>query len=256
MFRLTKRRKFILSSFVLAFGLLAIQIGWVTDRYSAIAILSLLSIPLVLWSSKETLQGPIWIVSWLLPSLFTAGVGLFYFLLPSSYAITIPVIAIYFFGMYALLLSGNIFSVAAVRTIQLFRSASAVNFLLTLLTGFLLYDTVLSFKLPFYLNAPLVFLISFLLFLGPVWSINLKKKLDSQTVFYTLIPSLGIGEMAIIISFLPASITMGSLFLTSLIYVSLGLIQANLSGRLFEKTIKEYLIAGFLVLIVFILYSQ
>lgn len=255
MFRLTKRRKFILSSLILAFGLLAIQMGWIADRYLAIAVLCFLSVPLVFWSSRETLKGPIWLISWLLPCLFTAGVGLFYFLLPSSFVITIPVIIIYFFGMYALLLSENIFSVAAIRTIQLFRSASAVNFLLTLLTAFLLYDTVWSFRLPFYANAGLVFLISFLLFLGGVWSINLNEKLDKQILFYSLIPSLGIGEVAIILSFWPATITMASLFLTSLIYVNMGLIQAHLSGRLFERTVKEYLLAGFIVFIIFILYT-
>lgn len=256
MFRLTKRRKFILSSLVLSFGLLSIQLGWLTNRYLAITLVSLSCIPLVLWSLKEALGGPIWLLSWILPLLFTAGVGLFYFLLPGTLLLAIPVILIYFMGMYGLFLSENIFSVAAIRTIQLFRSASAVSFLLTLLISFLLYDTVWSFRLPFYLNGVFVFIISFLLFLKGTWSVNLKEKIDNEILLYSVIPAFAIGEVAAVLSFWPTMISLISLFLTSLLYVCLGLIQAKLSDRLFEKTIKEYLLVGLAVFCIMICYTS
>jgi hypothetical protein len=255
MFRLTKRRKFILSSLVLSFGLFGIQLEWVTNRYLAISILALLSVPLVIWSLKEALSLAVVVTSWILPFLFTAGIGLFYFLLPSSLAISIPIIVVYFFGMYALFLSENIFSVAAIRTIQLFRSASAVSFMFTLLTSFLLFDTVWSFFLPFWLNGCLVFAISFLLFFNSVWSVNLKAKIDKRIFLYTLVPSLGLGEIAIILSFWPVTVTLSSLFLTAMIYVCLGLIQAQLSERLFEKTVKEHLAVGLAVFGVLLFYT-
>lgn len=256
MFRLTKRRKFIISSLLLSLGLLAIQLEFVSNRYLAISVLAFFSIVLVLWSLKEALKGSIWLLSWILPGLFTVGVGLFYFLLPSSLITTIPVIVIYFLGMYALLLSENIFAVASIRTIQLVRSASAVNFLLTLFTAFLLFDTVFSFKFSFYINGGLIFLIAFLLNLKGVWAVNLKEKLDSQSFFYTLASALGIGEMAVVLSFWPATVVMDSLFLTAILYVNLGLIQAKLSDRLFERTVKEYLLAGVSVFAIFIFYTS
>ncbi len=255
MFRLTKRRKFILSSLLLSFGLLGIQFGWITSRYLAISLLAFSSIPLVIWSLKEALSLPVVITSWVLPFLFTAGIGLFYFLLPGSLAVGIPIILIYFFGMYALFLSENIFSVAAIRTIQLFRSASAVSFLLTLFTSFLLFDTVWSFFLPFWLNGLLVFLISFLLIFTNVWSVKLKEKIDQKTFLYTFIPALGLGEIAVILSFWPVTVVLASLFLTAMIYVCLGLIQAQLSDRLFGKTVKEYFLVGLAVFGVLLFYT-
>lgn len=256
MIRLTKRRKFILSSLLLSFGLLGLQLGWVANRYLAIGILSFISIPLVFWSLKEALSKSVLIVSWILPFLFTAGIGLFYFLLPGSLAVGAPIIIIYFFGMYALFLSENIFSVAAIRTIQLFRSASAVSFLLTLFTAFLLFDTIWSFLLPFYFNFGLVFIVSFLLFFTGTWSVNLKEKIDSKIIIYSLVPSLGLGETAALLSFWPATVSLASLFLTMLVYVCLGIIQAELSDRLFEKTVKEHLLIGAAIFAVLLFYTS
>ena len=253
---LTKRRKFVFSALFLTAGLTIIQLLQISNRYLAIFILSLLSIPLTFWSLKEALRGPIWLVSWILPAFFTAGVGLFYFLLPGSLLTAIPVISIYLVGMYVLFLSENIFAVAAaMRTIQLFRAASAVGFLSTLVTSFLLYDTIFSFRLPFYQNAPLVFSLSFFLFLHGTWSVNLEEKITGRILLYSLILALGMGEIALILSFWPTAITLGSLFLTSLVYVSLGVVQAKLSDRLFKKTVEEYLTVGFLVLIVLLAYT-
>lgn len=252
---LTKRKKFIISSFLLSVGLFFIQSGGLPNRYLAIFILSLLTIPLTLWSLKEALKGPIWIVSWILPLTFTAGIGLFYFLLPGTFFTTLPIILLYFIGLYALFLSENIFSVAAIRTIQLFRSAWAVSFLLTLLISFLLYDTILSFRLPFYFNFVLVFLCSFLIFLHGCWSVNLDEKISGKIFLYTIMLSLGMGQIALILSFWPTGITLSSLFLTSIVYVSLGLTEAKLSDRLFKKTIWEYLLVGLAVFFVILFYT-
>ncbi|HUW24076.1 MAG TPA: hypothetical protein VMW04_00440 [Patescibacteria group bacterium] len=252
---LTKRRKFIFSSLLLTLGFILIQLVGFTNRYEAIFLLSLLTIPLTLWSLEEALHGPIWLVSWILPMFFTAGVGLFYFLLPGSLLTAIPVILIYFVGMYVLFLSENIFAVAAIRTIQLFRSASAVGFLLTLITSFLLYDTIFSFRLHFYQSALLVAVISFFLFLHGTWAVNLEEKISGQLLLYSLLMALGMGEIALILSFWPTAITLGSLFLTSLVYVSLGIVQAKLNDRLFKKTVEEYLTVGLLVLVVLLAYT-
>jgi hypothetical protein len=252
---LTKRRKFVFSALLLTLGLTIIQLLQISNRYLAIFLLSLLTIPLTLWSLKEALRGPIWLVSWILPVFFTASIGLFYFLLPGSLLIAIPVILIYLVGMYVLFLSENIFAVATIRTIQLFRAASAVGFLLTLATAFFLYDTIFSFRLPSYQNALLAFAVSFFLFLHGTWSVNLEEKISGQLLFYSLLLALGMGEIAFILSFWPTAITLGSLFLTSLVYVFLGIVQAKLSDRLFRRTVEEYLTVGLLVLIVLLAYT-
>lgn len=255
MFRLTKRFKFILSSCVLTANLFAIQIGFFTERDLAIVILSLLTIPLTFWCLKEVLKGPIWLISWVLPLFFTAGVGFFYFLLPSSFFTALPILVFYFLGMYSILLSENIFSVSAIRTIQLYRAAWAVGFLLSLLVSFFLFDTVFSLGLPFYYNFWFIFLISFFLFLHGTWSVNLEEMLSGKVWGHAFVLALGIGQTALMISFWPASITLRSLFLTSLIYVTLGLTQAKLTDRLFKKTVREYLLVGFSVFAILFFYT-
>jgi len=256
MFRLTKRRKFILSSLLLTAGLSFIQFGHPANRYLAIGGLCLATILLVLWSLSEVLRGVIWLMSWILPLGLTAGIGLFYFLLPSSIFTAIPVIVFYLLGLYALFLSENIFAVASIRTIQLFRSASAVSFLITLFASFLLYDTVFSFRLPFYLNFFYVFLISFLLFLHGIWTVALEEKMSDKVLLLTMFFSFLMAEMALALSFWPATIALTSLFLTSLIYVLSGLIQAYLSDRLFVKTVREYLLVGVIVFLVLLFYTH
>jgi hypothetical protein len=88
---------------------------------------------------REGIDGIEWLTVLTLPPLYTAGVGLFYFLLPVRWLTRLPVAMAYGLGMYVLLLTENIFSVASIRTIQLLRAAQAVGFLLTLVTGFFLY---------------------------------------------------------------------------------------------------------------------
>jgi hypothetical protein len=49
---------------------------------------------------------------------------------------------------------------------------------------------------------------------------------------------------------------MGSIFLTSAVYVSLGLAQAQLNDRLFSKTIKEYLVVGLAVFVILLYFTN
>lgn len=247
---ITKRQKFIIAAVFLASGLLLIQLANVAWRYQAIFALTVLTYILSAWSLIEGLKGIKWLTVLILPTLFTAGVGLFYFLLPSTWLTRLPVAALYGLGLYALLLTENIFAVAAVRNIQLFRSANAVGFLLTLLTAFFLYDTILSFRFSFWLNFVLVFLASLPLFIQGLWSVNLEEKITGQIFFYSLALSLILAEGILAFSFWPVTVSVGSLALITIMYVLLGLTQHHLSQRLFKRTINEYLTVGIVVLIV------
>ncbi|MFH1840559.1 MAG: hypothetical protein ABH807_00140, partial [Candidatus Shapirobacteria bacterium] len=185
-----KRQKFILTAVVLALILLFIQVTNLSWRYQAIASLVFLAFSLSAWSLKEALNDLEWFVVPLLPALFTGGVGLFYFLVPGDWRVRLPVVILYGFGLYVLLLSANIFSVAAIRTIQLLRSARAVGFLMTLLTAFFLYDTLYSFRPVFWLNFFLVLLVSFPLLLQAIWTTKLENRLSVQTLSFSFALSL------------------------------------------------------------------
>jgi hypothetical protein len=249
---LTKRQRFIISAFLLSAGLLAIQLANIPWRYQSILVLTILTYFLSAWALKEGLNGIEWFTVLILPTLFTAGVGLFYFLLPSGWLTRLPIATLYGLGLYALLLTENIFAVAAIRNIQLLRAAHAVGFLLTLLTAFFLYDTVLSFRLSFWLNFVLVFLISLPLFLQGLWSVKLEERISSQIWFYSLALSLVIAEGALALSFWPVTVSAGSLALITVMYIVLGLSQHHLSQRLIQRTINVYLTVGLIVLAVII----
>lgn len=255
-FSLEKRQKFIIVSVLFSFLLLLIQITGFEKRLLAICFLTALMPLFAIWSLREALSGIRWLTALILPTLWTAGVGLFYFLLPAVWFSQVPIVAVYALGIYALLLTENVFSVAAIRTIQLYRAAQAVGFLLTLLTSFLLFDTAFSLRLWPWFNSLLIFLISFPLFIQGLWSVTLEERFSSQTFNLCLVSSLVLAEIAFIISFWPVSIAMASLLLTTAAYVLFGLFQAHLQERLFRQTINEYVSVGVFVLLIMLLTTR
>lgn len=247
---LHKRQKFILTAVILAAGLLAIQVTNIPWRYQAIGALAVLTYLLSAWSLVEGLTKIKWFTVLTLPVLFTAGVGLFYFLLPARWLARLPVALAYGLGIYVLLLTENIFSVAAIRTIQLLRAAHAVGFLLTLVTAFFLYDTILSFRLDSWFNFLFVGVVSLPLLICGLWSINLEEGIGRKTWLYSFSLSLILAEMALAFSFWPVTVVTGSLFLVTTMYIILGLTQLEFSQKLFRRSIYEYLGVGIVVLLI------
>ncbi len=245
-----------ITALVLCFGLVGVQLVDIEARYQAIGILAGVAYGLSAWSLFEDLKGIEWLTCLILPVLYPVSVALFYFLLPERLLSRVIILSIFGVGMYALLLTENIFNVASIRTIQLLRAAHAVGFLLTLFVAFFLWDTIFSFKLSAQWNAIFVLITSWLLSIQALWSVNLEEKLTRRVWQNSLAISWGLTALSLAISYWPVTITIASLFLVTGLYVSLGLVQNNLSGRLFNKTIKEYLWVGVAVfVIVFLLAS-
>jgi hypothetical protein len=218
-------------------------------RYAAILGLFLTTYLISAWSLFEDLKGVEWFTILILPSMYSAAMALFNFLLPEHWISMFIVLILYGIGLYAILLTENIFSVAAIRTIQLVRAAYAVGFLITILTIVLFTNTIFSLHLPFYVNGLLVFVVSMPLFVQGLWSIQLLKRVDHKVLVMSLGCSLLMAETAVVLSFLPVTVWIASLFLGTLAYVSLGLLQHALHERLFTRTIWEYVAVGLFVLI-------
>jgi len=251
---MNKRARFILSAFILGIGLLFIQSISFSWRYLAVGFWSILALPLCLWSLREGLTFKVeWFITPILPVFFCAAVALFYFLFPQSLVYRISIFLFFSFGIYIVLLSENIFTVATLRTIALLRAAQAIGFLLTLLTVFFLYNTVFSFRLFPWWNAISVFFISFPLFFQSLWTVDLEKKMDVKILLFAIIFSLIVAQLALVVSLLPVNVLTGSLFLTCASYVLLGMASAEISGRLFQKTIHEYLAVGGLMFLALLL---
>ena len=247
---MTKRTKLAVTSLLLSLGVLGTQWVDIEARYQAIGLLAGVAYGLSAWSLFEDLKGIEWLTVLILPVMYPVSVALFYFLLPERLLSRVTLLSIFGVGMYALLLTENIFNVAAIRTIQLLRAAHAVGFLLTLVVGFFLWDTIFSFKLAPWWNALLVMITSLPLVFQALWSVNLEENVTSNLMVNSLGLSWGLAGLALMIGFWPVTIVVSSLFLVSGLYVGLGLIQHRLSGRLFRKTIEEYLWVGLSVLVI------
>jgi len=201
------------------------------------------------WSLWETLGRNLTLLTLVLPTVFTLGVGIFWFLLPANIYTRIPIVLFYGIGIYVLSLRMNIFTVSAVRTIALLRAARGVGFVLSLVTSFLVYDAILSLRAEVYILFPLIFVISLPLFLQGFWSVLLEKSISKDLVGLSLISSLVIAEISAALYLWPVTVVVGSLFLTVAFYVILGLGQAKLDGRLFASVVREHLTVGTLVFI-------
>lgn len=244
---MTKRKRFVITSILLSLGFVGIQFIEGQFRFLAIGGLCLASVGLFYWSLKEGLAWNSTLLVFVLPIFFTAGVGIFWFLLPTSILARLPIVIFYGAGIYVLCLVSNIYTVAAIRTIALLRAARGVGFVLTLVTSFLAYDAVLSLRISLALTAGAIGLISFPLFLQGLWVIPLETKFSGQLFGMSAIFSLIMVEVAAALYFWPVTVVVGSLFLTVSVYMLLGLGQAKLEGRLFVQTVKEYLLVGILV---------
>ena len=247
---MTKRKKLAVTALLLTLGILGVQTMDIEARYQAIGLLAGVAYGLSVWAMFEDLKNIEWLTILILPVMYPISVALFYFLLPERILTRVAILGLFGIGMYALLLTENIFSVAAIRTIQLLRAAHAVGFLLTLLVAFFLWGTIFSFRLDPWWNALLVSITSLPLSLQALWSVNLEEKISKDVWMNSLGLSWGLGSLGLVISLWPVSITVASLFLVSSMYVSLGLIQHRMSGRLFKKTIEEYLWVGAAVLVI------
>lgn len=237
---MTKRRKFLLVSILLSIGLIIVQRLPVESRYSAIVFFAISAYLLTAWSLFKDLKGVNWIVNLILPTLYPVSVALFYFLLPQAAATRMVVVVLFAISMYALLLTSNIFAVATTRTIQLLRAARAVGFLLSILTSAFLFHVIFSLRLAGWAIGLLVFAVSLPILWQGVWSYVASSTIKRE-FYYGLVGAVVISEMAIALSYWLIGVPLASVVLAMGMYVVLGLFQHDTEGRLFARTIQEYL---------------
>jgi hypothetical protein len=247
---LSKRQKIIIAATIITIGLVfsTQSLTFYFHHYKVILVLGCLAYILSLWALWEGMTKLKASVLMILPMMFTIAVASFYFLLPIRWLTRLPVAIIFGFSFYSLLLSQNVFNVAAIRTIPLYRAATTVSFLFTLITAFFLFNVVFALNLNFYWNALAVFIISFPLILQILWSVQMEK-LSQVVIIYSLILSVMIGECAAALSFWPAAPTIWSLSLSTMMYVMLGVIMEYMRERLKGKIIWEYIGVGVVVIL-------
>jgi hypothetical protein len=252
-FGLNKRQKIIVASFLLTIGLLSTQMVDFNLRFRFIAGLGVLAYLLSLWALWEGISILKALVLLILPTFFTLAVASFYFLLPIRWLTRLPVGIVFGLSFYLLLLSQNVFNVASIRTIPLYRASTTASFLFTLITAFFLFNVIHAFNMFFTWNGLLVGLISFPLILQTIWQVDMEERIKMESLVISLILSLSLGEVALAFSFWPMATTMWSLTLSTFMYVILGIVTHSLRGRLSRRVVWEYLGIGGGVLIVALL---
>lgn len=249
-FFLSKRQQFVSITAILTIGLVFSQLVPVELRYPMVLFLAGAAYALAAFGLRDDLSGIEWLTLLVLPMAYTAAIALFYFLLPVRWLTRIPIAALYAVGMYALLLTENIYNVAASRTIALLRAAHSVGFLLTLVTYFLLLQTILSFRFHAPINALATGIVSFFLIFQFLWAIELESQVSQRLMHLSVLLSVVFAQLAWAFSFWPVSFVLQALFITTCFYSIVGMAQQYLVERLYKKNVIEFATVTVLVFII------
>lgn len=193
----------------------------------------------------------------ILPLIFAVGYSLFCALLPTNQFYMIVLSTFFGFVIYLLFLVENVFLVAiGTKTVPLYRAAYTTSLIFTLFSGFFVFNSLLSFKWPFYINFVLVALVSIILFLYQFWAIAIELPDDGIQKgkwTYALVAGFMMGELALVFSFWPVGVFKGSIYLVSAIYILSGLFQADIKDRLFKSVLVNYGMVGAAITVAIIL---
>ncbi len=239
---MSKRLKYLISSVVATLGFyFFIGLPYSSHYYGL--LVGLVLVAFCFWFGLGIIFNQslyIRLMSIILPVGFFVGFGLFAALLPQTF-LTIFLTSIFFGGMcYMMFLVENVFLVSiGYRTPPLYRAAYTVGLVLLLLASFFLFDSLFSFKLIYWLNTILVFLISVVLFMYVFYSVTIELSDDGKEKnfwAYIFVPAFFMSQLGLILSFWPVGIFKGSIYLVAAVYVLSGLIQLDLRDRLFKKS--------------------
>ena len=231
--------------------MIAAQTATETYRYQIISFLTLSAVMLSVFALWGELSGVKYFLLLLLPAYFVAGASLFYFLLPVRWLTRLPFAVIFGISVYLLMLTSNIYNVAAIRTIALLRAAHAVGLLFSLLSTYFLANVLFSLHLPSYLVVLGIAVIVLPLYTVGLWSYELEEFVSKKVAKYAAIFTLVTCEVALGLAFWPVVPTAGALAMATIMYALLGLAQFNFEEKLKPRTIFEHLgIATFVFLII------
>ena len=180
------------------------------------------------------------IMTILLPLSFFLGFSLFSMILPISWWFSLILTLIFGTGIYLLFLVENVFWVAiGNRTPPLYRAAYTVSLIMLLVTSFLLFNSLYSFRLPFWANGLISAVIAAVLFLYQFWAVAIELPDDGEKKDrwgYVAIMAVILGELALALSFWSVGIFKWSIYLTFFVYVLATMISSEIKGRLFKSS--------------------
>jgi len=253
---LDKRQKFVLSVIFLSLSLFITEYQFgKSSGFYIVFVLSILCDLFLFWAIRHDIKENFTWNLFILPFFFNLAFGLFYFLIPARLYARIIMTVLYAFGLYSLFLSQNIFTVSAIRTIQLLSGARIVSFVITLISFFFLSNIVLTLHLSIFPYLLLIFIYTFALIYHSIWTYTLQKTARSIHL-WVLALSLAVVEVAGAVWFWPSGPTVLALFLTGFFYTLVGLSHVWFERRLFKGVLWEYVWVGVVVFFVLNLFTQ
>src|SRR3989344_3162872 len=225
-------------------------------RYQVIGFLTISAVLLSVFALWGELSGIKYFLLLLLPAYFVAGASLFYFLLPVRRLTRLPFAVIFGISVYLLMLTANIYNVAAIRTIALLRAAHAVGLLFSLLSTYFLANVLFSLHLPFYFVVLGIILIVLPLYAVGLWSYELEDFISRKVALYTAIFTIVTAQLGLVLAFWPVVPTAGALAIATVMYVLLGLSQFDFEDRLKPRIIWEHLGIALLVFLTIIVTTR
>lgn len=255
-YEITKRQKFVLMAVFLTVILITTQTVPENLRYQTIGFLAISTLFLSIFALWGELSGIKYFLLLLLPVYFVTGASLFYFLLPVRWLTRLPFAFLFGISVYLLMLTSNIYNVAAIRTIALLRAAHAVGLLFSLVATFFLTNVLFSLHLPFYLIILGVAAVMGPLYLVGLWSYELAEFITRRVFVYCAIFTLVSAEVGLVLSFWPIVPTAGALSMTTVMYVLLGLAQLHFEDKLKPRVFWEHIIVSLLVFIVIVISTR
>lgn len=253
---ISKRQKFILMSFFLTVMLLTTQTVDPSLRFQTIGVLAAATLFLSVFSLWGELSGVKYFLLLLLPVYFVAGASLFYFLLPVRWLTRVPFAILFGISVYLLMLTSNIYNVAAIRTIALLRAAHAVGLLFSLMSTFFLANVLFSFHLPFYLVIVGVSIIVMPLYLVGLWSYELEDFVSKRVFRYAMIFTLVTAQVGLALSFWPVAPINAALAMATVMYALLGLAQFDFALKLKPRIIWEHVGVAMIVFVAIVVSTR
>lgn len=188
----------------------------------------------------EGIDGVEWYMLFIMPIFLTIALYIFYSLLPVRWLTRIPFLFLFGLTYYAMLLASNILNIGVDKSLQLYRAAFSVNYLMQVFIVFLLTQVSLTFKLSFILNGGILFFIGTILALQLYWSVNPEATFNRKLLLFSIGMGILLFELAVIVSFIPFKTNVAALIYTALYYSLNGIVYHYLDGRLFKNTVREY----------------
>ncbi len=255
-YEITKRQRFILMSFFLTAILIATQTVSESLRYQVMAFLALSTLLLAVFSLWGELSGIKYFLLLLLPVYFVMGATLFYFLLPVRWITRLPFALAFGISVYLLMLTSNIYNVAAIRTIALLRAAHAVGHLFSLVAAFFLLNVLFSLHGSIFLTVLGVAAVCGPIYLVNLWSFGLEEYITRKVFWHTIVFALVTAQVATVFSLWPLAPINASLVVITVMYVLLGLGQFVFHEKLRPRIVWEHLSVALVVAVIIMISSR